>query len=147
MLGRCVHTTLSGHLQKQCTLSTSMCEASPKCSTTPALGIQQNRAISQAVQGSVEETGMATNKESGALEPGGAWLIPAKAVGDAWAEQVSSMHHPNPSRGNSVNRGCTEDVEHCGTSVPPEAQFSSKREFHELSGLEFSKIIPHAQKA
>lgn len=41
---------------------------------------------------------MATNKESGALEPEWRLADSAKAVGDAWAEQVSIMPH-NPSRG------------------------------------------------
>ena len=67
-------------------------------------------------------------RKVGPWSQSGAWLSPAKAVGDAWAEQVGQCTTPNPSRGSSVNRG-TEDVEHCGTSVSPEAPFSSKESF------------------
>lgn len=66
-------------------------------------------------------------RKVGPWSQSGAWLTPAKAVGDAQAEQVRECTTPHPSRGSSVNRG-TEDMEHCGTSVPPEAQFSRSRE-------------------
>lgn len=119
-----------GHLQRQCTLSTSTHEASPTCSTAPTLGMPtRNR------QGPVHRQFRAQGKKLawlpirrvGPCSQSGAWLTPAKAVGDAQAERAGECTMPHPSRGSSVNR-VTEGVEHWRTSVPLEAQFSRSRQ-------------------